>query len=230
MATGNEGSSVVLEIQPLSGDCFKLTLDHSNNRVSDAKSKIALLTGTPEYLQQLLLPTKLHEDKEGQEEAWTLSDDYELQDGVLTLLVDEACVWTTCSVDVRLSEDGLVATKSISDHKNELVTTRNELETGRCVGSECSKLARSINRSGLLIAARHYWEVKIRKKVFNFYVGVAKPNLKLKAAHWDRLCSDGWFINAEDGGLNGNGQGYGEVKAQLCNFKQIQTKFSGNVM
>jgi hypothetical protein len=180
----------VLEIQPLSGDCFTIRLP-SGSLVSHAKADIALRIGVPEH-QQLLLPRVEEGGAEGgaeSDEPCILPNDHVLRNGYeLALVVEEVCRWSVCSTDVKLSDDGRVATKEARGHTNELVTTDNVLYSGR-----------------------HYWEVKIRKKVFNFYVGVTKPNLNLKAAHWDRLCSDGWFINAEDGGMNGNGQGYGEV-------------------
>jgi hypothetical protein len=40
------------------------------------------------------------------------------------------------------------------------------------------------------------------------FIGISRPNLNPTGCYLDRECTDGWFINARDGGLCGNGKSF----------------------
>jgi hypothetical protein len=92
--------------------------------------------------------------------------------------------WRTFSADlVKLSEGGAMATQTSDQH-------------------------RSLTTSGIEITAgKHYWEVELLSKdVYAIYIGISRPNLDPTGGYLARECTDGWFIDASDGTLWGNGK------------------------
>jgi hypothetical protein len=58
-----------------------------------------------------------------------------------------------------------------------------------------------------LAEGKHYWEVELLSKyVINIYIGISRPNLNPAGVYWQRECTDGWFIEASEGALYGNGK------------------------
>jgi hypothetical protein len=114
--------TIEVEIQPLGGDSFKVTLDIAKARVGEARTEIMRVGGTP-LEQQDLYKLAVREDggtmREDDTEPEMLEDDMqELADGdVITLAVrDTPLVWRTCNEDeVELSADGAVARRKASD-------------------------------------------------------------------------------------------------------------------
>jgi hypothetical protein len=43
--------------------------------------------------------------------------------------------------------------------------------------------------------------------VLDIYIGISRPNLDPMGLYCERDCTDGWFMHAGDGSLNGNGNG-----------------------
>jgi hypothetical protein len=68
-----------------------------------------------------------------------------------------------------------------------------------------------------LTDCKYYWEVELLSQdvgnmenagqcSHNLFIGISRPNLDPTGCHFDRACTDGWFINASDGCLFGNGK------------------------
>jgi hypothetical protein len=58
-----------------------------------------------------------------------------------------------------------------------------------------------------LTEGKHYWEVELLSEdVVNILVGISRPNLDPTGDYGESDCTDGWFIEASDGGLYGNGK------------------------
>jgi hypothetical protein len=56
---------------------------------------------------------------------------------------------------------------------------------------------------------KHYWEVELLSKdLLSINIGVSRPNLNPTGEYYRRKCNDGWFVNAYNGGLYGNGKEY----------------------
>jgi hypothetical protein len=59
-----------------------------------------------------------------------------------------------------------------------------------------------------LTEGKHYWEVELlSESVMNIFIGISRPNLDPRGEYTDRECTDGWFMQAHDGALCGNGDG-----------------------
>jgi hypothetical protein len=83
---------------------------------------------------------------------------------------------------ITLSEGGAVATQTV-DEEWSLTTT----ETGFTEG-------------------KHYWEVELlSERVNGILVGISRPNLDPVGCYHSE-CTNGWFTNAYEGGLWGNGK------------------------
>jgi hypothetical protein len=83
---------------------------------------------------------------------------------------------------VTLSEDGAVATQTVTD--NSLTTTETELTEGK-----------------------DYWELELlSESVKDILVGISRPNLNPTGEYYRRECTDSWFIDAYLGTLYGNGK------------------------
>jgi hypothetical protein len=68
-----------------------------------------------------------------------------------------------------------------------------------------------------LTEGKHYWEVElVSEDVGNIMIGISRPNLDPTGRYFQRECTDGWFIEATEGALHGNGKsdddGAGEYK------------------
>jgi hypothetical protein len=84
---------------------------------------------------------------------------------------------------VTLSEGGTVAMQT-NGGSYTLTTTGTELTEGR-----------------------HYWEVELlSENARSTFIGISRPNLDPKGAYFSKYRTDGWFIDAYDGSLYGNGR------------------------
>jgi hypothetical protein len=185
--------TIAVEVRPLGGDSFKIRLDATKPSVGEAKAEIARVQGT-EVTCQELYRVAVREDgaavREDDAEPESLGDDnLALEEGaIITMAVKEPpLVWRTFPDEyVKLSEDGTVAaqTAEITDADYSRVTTGVELTEGR-----------------------HYWEVELRSEgVAGIYVGVSRPNLDPVGDYIGRECTEGWFTEAYEGSLWGNGK------------------------
>jgi hypothetical protein len=130
--------------------------------------------------------------REDDAEPELLDDEgYALEEGaVVAMAVKDLppLLWRTFPEEcVELSEGGTVVTQikepgETHDTRMILVTTGAELTEGR-----------------------HYWEVEPLSEDYIF-VGVTRPNLDPEEDYAVTDCTDAWFIDAEDGGLWGNGE------------------------
>jgi hypothetical protein len=58
-----------------------------------------------------------------------------------------------------------------------------------------------------LAVGKHYWEVELLSESLNsILIGISRPNLDPAGEYFESECSDGWFIHAANGSLNGNGK------------------------
>jgi hypothetical protein len=181
--------TIQVEIRPLGGDSFKVTLDMSARTVGEAKAEIARSQGTAEARQELY---KVAERADG---LAVREDDAEpeLLEDLNMLLEANAVVamavkdlpplsWRIFSAGrVALSEDGAVVTQTLSRHDS-LTTTEIELTEGK-----------------------HYWEVELLSKSRVYIpIGISRPNLDPTVDYGRYDCADVWFIDALDGSLYGN--------------------------
>jgi hypothetical protein len=115
----------------------------------------------------------------------------ELEDGdVVAMAVKETTLlWRTVAEGrVTLSEGGAVATQHTTNEEYSLTTTGTELTEGR-----------------------HYWEVEMSKNMGGILIGISRPNLDPAGDHYERECTDGWFISAYSGRLYGNGKHFDDA-------------------
>jgi hypothetical protein len=191
--------TIQIDIRPLGGDSFKITLDASKPTVGEAKAAIARSQGTPEARQDLY---KVVERADGQAvreddaEPELLDDESMLLgDGetVAMAVKESPLLWRTFAADrATLSEDGAVATHTLQN-KHSLTTTGIELTEGK-----------------------HYWEVELlSQSLGSIFIGISRPNLLFTASYLGRDCTDGWFIGVSSGALYGNGK-YNNNRAGPC--------------
>jgi hypothetical protein len=113
-----------------------------------------------------------------------------LGDGeIVAMAVKESpLLWRTFLADrVTLSEGGAVATHAVA-YIYSLMTTGIELTEGK-----------------------HYWEVELPSEyVHRIYIGISRPNIDPTGGYIESDCTDGWFINAHNGALYGNGKYIGD--------------------
>jgi hypothetical protein len=181
--------TVEIQVRPLGGDSFKVTLEASKPTVGEAKAEIARVQGTAEACQELY---KVAERADG---LAVREDDAEpelLEDGstvlgdgdMVAMAVKEVpALWHTFPADGRiaLSEGGAVATQILN--KDSLTTTGIELTEGK-----------------------HYWEVQLlSEKITLTFIGISRPNLDPTRDPTDPKMT-AWFMYAEDGSLWGNGK------------------------
>jgi hypothetical protein len=59
-----------------------------------------------------------------------------------------------------------------------------------------------------LTEGKHYWEVELLSESLSYlFIGISSPNLDPASCYlYGRECTDGWFIDAVDGTLYGNGK------------------------
>jgi hypothetical protein len=182
--------TIQIQIRPLGGDSFKITLEASKPTVGEAKAEIARLQGTPEERQELYKVAERVDGlavREDDAEPELLDDESMLLgDGeIVAMAVKESpLLWRTFPEDrVTLSEDGAVATQTMQ-YELSLTTTGIELTEGK-----------------------HYWEVELLSQTMStIFIGISRPNLDPTGHYFLRECTDGWFINATGGALYGNGK------------------------
>jgi hypothetical protein len=192
--------TIQVQIRPLGGDSFKITLDASKPTVGEAKAEIARSQGTAEGCQELYKVAERADGlavREDDAEPELLDDESMLLgDGeIVAMAVKESLLlWRTFAADrIMLSEGGAVATQTLKDEYS-LTTTGIELTEGK-----------------------HYWEVELlSQNVGGTFIGISRPNLDPAGDYLKRECTNGWFINASFGALWGNGKqsdhGAGEYK------------------
>jgi hypothetical protein len=188
--------TIEVEVRPLGGDSFKISLDVRRPLVSEAKAEIARAQGTREGKQELYKVATRADGgavREDDAEPELLDDeDMELTDGeIVAMAVKEMpLVWRAFPEDfITLSEGGAVVTHTGGDHG--LVTTaETELTEGK-----------------------HYWEVELlSKNTAALYIGISRPNVgneRSEIIHEDsdeEDSSDVWLICAYHGGFFGNGK------------------------
>jgi hypothetical protein len=193
--------TIEVEVRPLGGDSFKVSLDATEPIVGEAKAEIARVQGT-EVARQELYRVAIREDgkavREDDADPELLNDELmALAEGaVVAMAVKESpMLWRTFPDDnVELSEGGTVATQ-LQDHQVE-----HDKD-----GEEC--YAFSHVTTGIeLTEGRHYWEVELLSGAAgDIYVGVTRPNLDPVGDYTLSDCTDGWFIR-QTGSLWGNGK------------------------
>jgi hypothetical protein len=177
--------TIEIDVWPLSGDSFGVTLDASQPTVGEAKAEIARVQGIEEARQEMYMVRSADGGTENDAEPRALGDDtLTLSDGdVVAIAVKEPpLLWRSFAQDrVRLSEDGAVATQVSGSWS--LTTSEIELTEGR-----------------------HYWEVELVSEMLQYIlVGVSRPNLDPRRGHYRSECTDGWFMHT-GGTLFGNGK------------------------
>jgi hypothetical protein len=181
--------TIQIEVRPLGGDSFKVTLNAAKATVGRAKAEIARSQGTAEARQELYKIAERADGlavREDDAEPEPLEDEsMGLEDGnVVAMAVKEMpLLWRTFAEDrVTLSEGGAVATQTMN--KMSLTTTQIELTEDK-----------------------HYWEVELTLDYNHMiFIGISRPNLDPTGIYYQRHCTDGWFMYAENGGLCGNGK------------------------
>jgi hypothetical protein len=197
--------TIQIEVRPLGGDSVKVTLDASAPTVADAKAAIARLQGTAAARQDLYRVAERADGlavREDDAEPEPLEDDsMELEDGdVVAMAVKEMpLLWRTFAEGfVTLSEGGAVATQTMT-WRWSLISTETELTEGR-----------------------HYWEVELLSEdMGNIFIGISRPNLDAAGNYWQRECTDGWFINAINGSLCGNGKQYDDEAGEYTQGDRV---------
>jgi hypothetical protein len=190
--------TIGIEVHPIGGDSFKVTLDAASPLVGDAKAEIARIQGTP-VVRQTLFKVAVRADggsvREDDAEPDELDDPNEvLADGdLVALALHESLIWQTCAVLVEVTDHGAVATQ------------------------KCNSW--SLTTSGtLLTEGQHFWEVELLSKpnaTNSIQVGVSRPGLDSKGFYFLRSCTSAWFLSAAFGCLWGNGKG-GDDGAGMC--------------
>jgi hypothetical protein len=182
--------TIQIQVRPLGGDSFKITLDAATPTVGQAKAEIARSQGTAEARQDLYKVAERADGlavREDDAEPELLDDESMLLgDGeIVAMAVKESpLLWRTFPADsITLSETGAVATKSMKNEYS-LTTTGIELTEGK-----------------------HYWEVALLSKDLDFiFIGITRLDLDPTGGYLERNCTDGWFIYAAYGNLCGNGK------------------------
>jgi hypothetical protein len=188
--------TIEVEVHPIGGDSFKVTLDSTDPTVEEAKEEIACVQGTPKA-QQVLYRVTVRADgravREDDAEPELLVSNDRLEDGELVAMsVEDSLVWRTFDEEqIELTNDRTVATQLNNNDsgKYSLVTSGIELTEGR-----------------------HYCEVLIpvalpvvANSVIGIYVGVSRPNLPTVGDIHKPSCNDAWLMRLYNGGLCGNG-------------------------
>jgi hypothetical protein len=184
--------TIQIQIRPLGGDSFQVTLEASKPTVGEAKAEIARLQGTAEARQELYKVAERADGlavREDDAEPELLDDESMLlKDGqIVAMAVKEPpLLWRTFAADlVTLSEDGAVAKSSMGNEWS-LATTGIELTEGK-----------------------HYWEVELLSKhMHGIFVGISRPNLDPRGDYGLSTCTNSWFVYATNGALYGNGKQY----------------------
>jgi hypothetical protein len=180
--------TIRVEVRPLGGDSFKITLDASLPTVKEAKVEIARVQGSAKGRQELFRVAERADGlavREDDAEPEPLEDESLLLkegDVVAMAVKDSPLVWRTFPADrVVLSEVGALATQKVG--------------------------GRSLTTTGIeLTAGKHYFEVEVLSDVGGYLtvIGITKPNLDPTEIHFGQNCTEGWFICSANGSLYGN--------------------------
>jgi hypothetical protein len=118
--------------------------------------------------------------------------------------------WTRFSEGaVSISDDSLVATKVVTNNTYHLVTTGEELSTGKhyweleILSNVGSPYYGDISKPGSVLQALAK-PGNALKAMRGFYIGVCRPNLNLKGYYGDIECEDVWFLSCTRQTLSGN--------------------------
>jgi hypothetical protein len=104
--------------------------------------------------------------------------------------------WEACGSDITLSGEGLVATKDKGESFH--------LTTG---GSPMTE-------------GRHYWEVELAAAEYcDMMVGAVRPGLDHEMTHWET--NNAYYLNGEDGALEGNGKDGAHPQGTLASGERI---------
>jgi hypothetical protein len=179
--------TIQIEVRPLGGDSFKITLDSSKATVGEAKAEITRSQGTAEECQDLYKVAERADGlavREDDAEPELLDDESMLLgDGetVAMAVKESPLLWRTFAADrITLSEGGAVATQT-AQLEYSLTTTGIELTEGK--------------------------EVELlSEEMRSTYFGISRPNLDPKGCYLTSGCTDGWFIGANFAALYGNGK------------------------
>jgi hypothetical protein len=188
--------AIEIQVRPLGGDSFKVTLEAAKPTVGETKAAIARVQGTAAACQELYKVAERADGlavREDDAEPELLDDEtMVLGDGdMVAMAVKESpLLWHTFAEDrVALSEGGAVATHTGDDDETwnhesfSLTTTKTELTEGR-----------------------HYWEVELLSEGADMlFVGISRPNLSPRGDYCNSG-TNGWFMYAVDGSLYGNGK------------------------
>jgi hypothetical protein len=190
--------TIEIQVRPLGGDSFKVTLDATKPTVGEAKSEIARVQGTAANCQELY---KVAERADGlavreddaepellEEEAMVLGNGETLAMAVKDLPL----LWRTFPADrVALSEGGAVATQTMTDEGDEDEDEDEESEDAILTTSEIE-----------LTNGTHYWEVELLSEEVNMiFIGISRPTGADEPSHSIWTCN---------GSLFGNGKHFGD--------------------
>jgi hypothetical protein len=183
--------TIEIEVRPLGGDSFKITLESTKSSVGEAKAEIARSQGTAEGRQELYRVVERADGlavREDDAEPELLDDERMLLahlDLVAMAVKDlPPLLWRTFPEEhVTLSEEGAVATAK-AQYESTLTTTGIELTEGK-----------------------HYWEVELlSENVDSIGIGISRPNLNPLGGYMGRDCNDVWFMSTLHGSLLGSGK------------------------
>jgi hypothetical protein len=196
-------STIQIQVRPLGGDSFKITLEASKPTVGEAKAEIARSQGTVVARQELYKVAERADGlavREDDAEPELLEDESMLlrHGEIVAMAVKESpLLWRTFPADrITLSEGGAVVTHTLQ-YEYSLTTTGIELTEGK-----------------------HYWEVELlSQSVGAIFNGISRPNLSPTGTYYGQECTDGWFIGSNSGSLYGNGK-YSGGEASKGSYKQ----------
>jgi hypothetical protein len=182
--------TIKVDVRPLGGDSFKVTLDAARPTVGEAMLEIARVQGTAtshQDLYRIAVRTDGLAVREDDADPELLEDDSMLLadgDMVAMAVKEEPLLWRTFADHiVTLTEGGALATQS-AEAVWSLTTSGSEV-----------------------LAGKHYWEMELLSdKVACIAVGVSRANLNPLGFYLDSNCSDGWFNYINTGALCGNGK------------------------
>jgi hypothetical protein len=183
--------TIQIEVRPLGGDSFKITLESTKSSVGEAKKEIARSQGTAEGRQELYRVAERADGlavREDDVEPELLEDESMVLvnlDVVAMAVKEPSLLWRTFAEEyVTLSEEGGVVTKTGNGSFSTLSTTGIELTEGK-----------------------HYWEVELLSgSVDSINIGISRPNLDPLGGSMGRDRTDVWFMSTHSGGLDGNGK------------------------
>jgi hypothetical protein len=181
--------TVQIEVRPLGGDSFKITLESTKSSVGEAKTEIARSQGTAEGRQELYRVVEradglaVREDDAEPELLNVESTVLAHLDVVAMAVKEPLLLWRTFPEEFITLSEGAVATAK-TDYTSTLATTGIELTKGK-----------------------HYWEVELLSEdVDSISMGISRPNLDPEGMYLGHLCTDVWFMRTFDGSLDGNGK------------------------